>query len=175
LKPDFVKNLKNAETPGIREADEKDDELDTPKRKISSHVQEARQQLIQEQEWKANKQSHPCLVLCMLFVSMIIISVLTFYAKIMMHYEKQNAFESIYAINLINLILFAIVLKCKGSSNRKKNEGKNLTPVELTTIKEEFNVFAVAKEDRMSFVFIAINMLLGVTFFYHALSWVDIR
>ena len=68
----------------------------------------------------------------MLFVSMVIISVLTFYVKIMMHYEKQNAFESIYAINLINLILFAIVLKCKGSLNRTRNEGENLTQLELT-------------------------------------------
>jgi len=68
----------------------------------------------------------------MLFVSMVIISVLTFYAKIMMHYEKQNAFESIYAINLINLILFAIVLKCKGSINHSRNAGENLTQFELT-------------------------------------------
>ena len=176
LKPDFVKNLKNSETPGIREDDEKDDdEPNTPKRKDSSKIHENRKELTQDQEWKINKQSHPCLVLCMLFISMIIISVLTFYAKIMMHYEKQNAFESIYAINLINLILFAIVLKCKGSINKKRTMDQNLTPLELTTMKEEFNVFAVAKEDRLQFVFISVNLLLGVTFFYHALSWVDIR
>jgi hypothetical protein len=48
LKPDFVKNLKNAETPGIREDDEKDEDPETPKRKESSHIHEARQQLTQE-------------------------------------------------------------------------------------------------------------------------------
>jgi len=111
----------------------------------------------------------------MLFVSMIIISVMTFYAKIMMHYEKQNAFECIYAINLVNLILFAIVLKCKGSANRKRYAGHNLTQLEAANINGEYNVFAVAKEDRMSFVYISINLLLGIVFFYHALSWVDIR
>lgn len=111
----------------------------------------------------------------MLLLSMIILSGLMFYAKIMMHYEKQNAFESIYAMNVINIILFAIVLKCRGKHIRKRFQNTRLSQGEEEAIRNEYNVFSINKEDRMTFVYISINLLLGVSFFYHALSWVDIR
>lgn len=147
LNPDFVKKLKQGETVGINEEDEDFFQPETQEPIVHRVI--GTSELLGTAEYKSHRQSNPCVVITMLFLSMIILAVLTFYAKIMMHYEKQNAFECIYAINLINLILFAIVLKCKGKFNRNKYAGQNLTVTENAEIKAEYNVFHIAKEDRL--------------------------
>ena len=60
------------------------------------------------EEWKQEKQFHPCLSIFLFFVGTIILSVVIFYTKIMIYYEHQNIFEAFYAINLLNLVLFGL-------------------------------------------------------------------
>lgn len=72
------------------------------------------------EEWKIERQFHPCLSQFLFMFGMVIVSIVIFYTKVMIYYEHQNIFESYYAINFINLLLFALTNHIRSIFNKNK-------------------------------------------------------
>jgi len=68
---------------------------------------------VHDQEWQGAKQLHPAVAFAFLALGMVILAAITFYTKLMIQFENQNAMEAFYAINGFTLILFTIIILMK--------------------------------------------------------------
>ena len=185
LNVDIVADMKKKQTQPINESSEgsqpdlndQNYEEDAAKRLGLTESSQKRNTMtfLPPEEWKQEKQFHPCLSQFLFLFGAIIVSVVVFYTKVMVFYEHQNVLEAFYAINFLNLLLFGLTNHCRSKSNSKAIKKERLSSGELEKLTNKFNLLNIAKEDRMTFVYISLNMVVGVGLFLQSLLYIDIR
>ena len=162
--------------------------VDKPKVHTSALQAENEMGPIQKQkevvlEWKQEKQLHPTLTKIFFAIGLVVFAVFSFYSKMMFHYYHQNASEAFYAVNTLNLIFFIVIIKVQYKRSDKRQQKVldnfqtiNHTKASFRTNKAEaFDIFSIAKEDRLTFVFIAVTIVIGLGFYVAATAYIDIH